>query len=75
MNVLNISLGKHQASFESPLNSINDIRSSLNKPLEVEAFGPQIFLSIIGSKQDVSISLQNEDAEIIDSDNYRLGAK
>ena len=75
MNVLKISLGKHQASFESALTSINEIRASLTKPLEVEAFGPQIFLSIIGSKQDVSISLLNENNEVIDSDNYRLGAK
>jgi len=75
MNVLTISLGKHQASFESPLKSINEIRSSLSKPLEVEVFGPQIFLSIIGSQQDVSISLLDESDALIDSDNYRLGAK
>lgn len=75
MNVLSISLGQHQASFESTFNSISEIRSNFTKPLEVEAFGPQIFLSIIGSKQDVSISLRNEKNEIIDSDNYRLGAK
>ncbi len=75
MNVLTISLGKHQASFESAFKSISEIRSSLTKPIEVEAFGPQIFLSIIGSKQDVSISLLDENNEIIDSDSYRLGAK
>ncbi len=75
MNILHITLGVHQSKFESVCKTIDEIRTRINKPIEVEAFGPQIFLSIIGSKQDVSIALMDENNNVIDSENYKLGAK
>ena len=75
MNILNITLGNHQAKIESPHDSIQALRASLKKPLEVEAFGAQIFLSIIGTKQDVSLTLMDKNNTLIESENYQLGAK
>ncbi len=75
MNVLHVTLGSHQSKIESPYKSINEIRSSLNKPIEIEAFGPQIFLSIMGSIQDVCLNLMDTNNKLIDSENYQLGSK
>ncbi len=75
MNILNITLGEHQATIESTHNSIKALRSSLNKPLEVEAFGPQIFLSIMGTQQDVSLTLMDQNNTLIESEAYKLGTK
>ncbi len=75
MNILNIILGDHQSKIESPHESIQKIRASLSKPLEVEVFGPQIFLSIMGSIQDVSITLMDKNNKLIDSEKYQLGSK
>ncbi len=75
MNTLNIILGEHQATIESYFESIEALRSSLNKPIEVEAFGPQIFLSIIGTKQDVSLTLIDKNNTIIETETYQLGTK
>ncbi len=74
MNILHITLGIHRSKIESAYETIDDIRTSINKPLEVEAFGAQIFLSIIGTKQDVSITLMDKNNKLIDSENYQLGA-
>ncbi len=75
MNVLNITLGKHQSKIESPYSSIKEIRANINKPLEVEAFGPQIFLTIMGSIQDVSLTLMDKNSTLLDSEAYQLGSK
>jgi hypothetical protein len=75
MNFLNITLGEHQAKIESPHSSIKALRSSLKQPIEVEAFGAHIFLSIMGTKQDVSLTLIDKNNTLIDTESYQLGSK
>ncbi len=75
MNILYITLGNHQSKMDSAFSSIDEIRSSMHKPIEVEVFGPQIFLSIIGSRADVSLKLMDKHNKLIDSEDYQLGAK
>jgi len=72
MNELEIKLNNRLATIRTDGSSIQEARSLLKHPLEVEAFGPQIFLSLFGTDAQVSMRLIDPNFNILDQDQYDL---
>jgi len=72
MNELEISINQEFANFKTQYASIQAIRENLSHPIEIEAFGSQFFLSLIGQRSQVSISLKDQSNNEIDHDKYEI---
>lgn len=72
MYQLEVSLNQHCATIKTSSASIQAIRDELSHPIEVEAFGPQIFLSLLGKVSQVSLILKDQENNQIDHEKYDL---
>jgi|GEM_PF-5027381 len=72
MYELEILLNQQSATIKTQDSSIQAIRENLPHPIEVEAFGPQIFFSMLGKVSDVSLTLKDQSNNEIDRDTYQL---
>lgn len=72
MYELEILLDQQSATIKTQDSSIQAIRESLPHPIEVEAFGPQFFLSMLGKISEVSLTLKDQCNNEIDRDTYQL---
>ena len=72
MPQLIVQAGENRAQLDTSANTISEYKATLPHPIEIEAFGPQFFLSIMGTSIQVLITLFDVNGEVIETDKYEL---
>lgn len=72
MYELKISLNEQTAILKTQDASIKAIREKLSHPIEIEAFGPQVFFSLLGQKSQVLLTLKDPENNEIEHEKYEL---
>ena len=72
MHRLLVEAAGQNTKIEIPFDRISEYKASLSHPIEIEAFGPQFFFSIMGQDTKISLTLLDGNDQIIDQDHYQL---
>ncbi|MGR6874863.1 hypothetical protein ACU6U9_21835 [Pseudomonas sp. HK3] len=72
MYELKISLNEQTAIIKTQDASIQAIRDKLSHPIEIEAFGPQIFFTLLGKRSQVTLTLNDPANNEIEHEKYEL---
>ncbi len=72
MNQLKARIGEHAQTLDCEQNDLASLRSAHNAPLEIVAFGQNIFLSLMGTVQEVTMEIVSATGERLDFEEYQL---
>lgn len=72
MHQLLVQADENSALLETSCKTLAEYKATLSHPIEIEAFGPQFFFSIMGQSTTISLTLSDNDDRIIESDQYEL---
>ena len=72
MHRLLVRAGENEAQLETSCRTIAEFKSSLPHPIEIEAFGPQFFFSIMGQSTMVFLALSDVNQNVLETDEYEL---
>jgi len=72
MQQLIVQAGENRAQLETSANTISEYKATLSHPIEIEAFGPQFFFSIMGTSIQVLLTLFDVNGQVIETDRYEL---
>lgn len=72
MYQLVVKVNDESAVLDVDYDSIKAFKDTLPHPIEIEAFGPQIMMSMLGKANHISLELKDEKGNVIDSEAYDL---
>lgn len=72
MYELEVTLNNQTTTLKTQFKSISELRQQLPHPIEIEAFGPQVFFSLMGKVSSVVLLLRDQKHIKIDQEKYDL---